>query len=306
MSAVATAIVGSAVVGAYSSNRASRAQSRSADNASAAELEKYYTAREDQMPWMGAGTSGLNQLSALLGIDAGPNQTEQNFNAARYLELNPDANEYMRTSGNSAYQHWIADGRRRTGDFWNTDPNAYRAGSAGFGSLNKPFTQADFQQDPGYQFRLAEGEKGINNSLAAKGGVLSGAAAKAMARFNQDYASGEFANAWNRDNVNKTNTFNRLASLAGVGQTSANQVGNQAMATGQSIGNNIMSAGNARASGYVGAANALTGAVGQGINMYQQNQLMNGLGGGYSGYINSAYSNGFGDAFTNMSNPAYG
>lgn len=256
---IAGAAVAGTVVQARSASRAARAQERAADQAGATELEMYYQSRDDRMPWMGAGTSSVNQLSALLGIDAGPNQTEQNFNTARYLELNPDAQEYMRTSGNTAYQHWIADGRRRTGDFWNTDPNANRVGSANFGALNKQFTLDDFQKDPGYEFRVAEGMKGVNNSAAARGGLLSGAALKAAARVNQDIASNEFGNAFNRFQTNQTNQFNRLASLANVGQITANQNANNAIQTGQSVGQNMLAGGAARASGYIGQNNALMG-----------------------------------------------
>lgn len=47
------------------------------------------------------------------------------------------------------------------------------------------------------------------------------------------------------------------------------------MNTANQISNNQTGAGNARASGYIGSANALTGAIGQGYNMYQGNQMLN-------------------------------
>ena len=72
-------------------------------------------------------------------------------------------------------------------------------GSQGDGRLLRDFTNADFVKDPGYEFRMAEGEKGINRALAARGGFDSGSALKALNRFNQDFASNEFGNAYNRD-----------------------------------------------------------------------------------------------------------
>jgi hypothetical protein len=184
----------------------------------------------------------------------------------------------------SAPQQAVQQGAARPGQ--QNDPN--------FGSLLRDFSLADFEKDPGYDFRMAEGMKGITNSAAARGGLLSGAALKAAGRYNQDFASNEFGNAYNRFNNNKTNQFNRLASLAGVGQQAATQIGNQGIATGQSMAQNQIGAGNARASGYIGQSNALTGAIGQGWNMYQGNKMMGMFGnqGGNSmaGY-NGAYSN---------------
>jgi hypothetical protein len=39
-------------------------------------------------------------------------------------------------------------------------------GLAPGGEFTKSFTMDDYQADPGYQFRLSEGEKGINNAAA--------------------------------------------------------------------------------------------------------------------------------------------
>jgi hypothetical protein len=44
---------------------------------------------------------------------------------------------------------------------------------------------------------------------------------------------------------------------------------------GSALSANAIGAGNARASGYMGTANALSNAVGQGLNYYQNQQLMN-------------------------------
>lgn len=152
------------------------------------------------------------------------------------------------------------------------------------GDLMRNFAMSDFQADPGYAFRQAEGQKAITNSAAARGGLLSGAAAKAIAGFSQNLASAEVGNAHNRFTTNQTNQFNRLASVANVGQTAANQnsnnaigfgnnVGNALMNTAGNIANNQIGVGNARASGYLAQGNALTGALNQGVSAWkQQNQ----------------------------------
>ena len=135
----------------------------------------------------------------------------------------------------------------------------------------------DYEQDPGYQFRLREGQKTLDRGAAAQGRWDSGRSMKDSQRFVQDQASQEFGNSWNRWNTNQTNKFNRMASVAGVGQTAA--AANQA--AGSNYGNqaaaNITGIGNARAAGQVGQANAWSNAIGQGLSMYSQNELMNRL-----------------------------
>lgn len=56
----------------------------------------------------------------------------------------------------------------------------------------------DFKKDPGYQFRLDEGLKAIRRGAAASGGRGSGATMKALQRYGQNYASGEYQNAYQR------------------------------------------------------------------------------------------------------------
>jgi len=75
----------------------------------------------------------------------------------------------------------------------------------------------------------------------------------------------------------RTNTLNPFASLAGVAQSSANTLGQQAGAYGNAMASNIIGAGNAQAAGQIGSANAIAGGVGQGINFYQNQQLLNRL-----------------------------
>jgi hypothetical protein len=147
------------------------------------------------------------------------------------------------------------------------------------GQFGRKFSTSDLNADPvyqnGLQFGLDEGTKGINRQAAAGGSMLSGATLKALTRFGNDYGSTKANESYNRFNTDQNSQYNKLAGLPGAGQQATNQVG----AAGQNMANNISASqqgvGNARASGYVGSANAWNGAIGQGINSYQQNQLMN-------------------------------
>jgi hypothetical protein len=145
-----------------------------------------------------------------------------------------------------------------------------------------------FKTDPGYAFRMSEGMKALERSAAARGGLLSGATLKGTQRFGQDLASQEYQNAFNRYQAERAGTLNPYQALAGTAQSSANTLGGQVSQMGSNISNalgaygssvqgNIIGSGNAQASGYVGGANAIAGGVGQGINFYQNQALLNRL-----------------------------
>jgi hypothetical protein len=147
---------------------------------------------------------------------------------------------------------------------------------AGMNALNR-MQSGDVMgmMDPSYQFRLGEGMKALDRQAAARGGLISGGALKAAQRYGQDFASTEFGNA-----------YNRLAGLAGVGQTATNTLTGAAGQFGQNQAMGLSNAAQARASGYVGSANALTGGLNQYLN-YTQGQNMLGMlqnRGGAGGY----------------------
>lgn len=156
-----------------------------------------------------------------------------------------------------------------------------------------PFGMDQFQADPGYAFRLSEGQKALERSAAARGGLMSGATGKNLLRYGQEMGSQEYQNAFNRYQAERQARLQPLQSLAGVGQTTAQQLGQAGMQTAQNIGELGTSGAAARASGYVGQANALSSALGGASNAYMQSQLLNRLlpaGGGGYGY-NYMYSN---------------
>ncbi len=148
----------------------------------------------------------------------------------------------------------------------------------GFGKYaTAEFGMDKFTADPGYAFRMSEGMKALERSAAARGGLLSGATLKGTQRYGQDLASQEYQNAFNRYQAERAGTLNPYQALAGTAQTSANVLGGQAGELGRQLGSNIIGGGNAAAAGQIGAANAIVGGLGQGINFYQNQQLMNRL-----------------------------
>ena len=163
-------------------------------------------------------------------------------------------------------------------------------------------TAAQAAATPGYQFQLQQGEQALQNSAAAKGGLLSGGTAKALDQYSQGLAStdyqqtynnafNEYQQSYNQFQNNQANEFNRLSALSGGGQTSATTLGQQGqqtagnvaninLTTGAQQGQDIQNAAAATASGYAGATNAATGALGNIGSMMMLQQLLSGGGAG--------------------------
>ncbi len=214
-------IVG-AVIGSKASKKAAQQQAAAAGEANALQKEMFDINRADQMPFLKTGTAGNAQLSYLLGLNQSPYTTQNE--SGEDITVNPYDNVNTQM-GN-------------------------------FGSLSKSFTMDDYQADPGYAFRLSEGQKALNRAMGARGKYFSGEAIKGLTDYNQNSASQEFQNAYNRFTNNQTNLYNRLAGVSNTGQTSANQLNNLGQNYANTVGNNLIDAGNARAAGTVGSANA--------------------------------------------------
>lgn len=137
-----------------------------------------------------------------------------------------------------------------------------------------PFTLEKFRAGPSYGFRLKEGLRAIENSALASGMGRSGSTLRGLTRYGQELGSEEFTNAFNLYQAERAARLNPLQSLAGMGQTTATTLAGQAGTYGQSLASNAATMGNIRASGYMGTANALTNALGQGVNYYQNQQMM--------------------------------
>ena len=140
-----------------------------------------------------------------------------------------------------------------------------------------PFSMQNFQQDPGYAFRLSEGQKQLDRQAASRGGLISGGALKAATRFGQEMGSQEYTNAFNRYQIEREARLKPLQSLTGMGQTTASTLGTTGSNMAGNVGEAYMGGANARASGYVGGANAITSGLGTYLNYRQGNNMVNAL-----------------------------
>jgi hypothetical protein len=127
-----------------------------------------------------------------------------------------------------------------------------------------PLDQSQVQLDPGYQFGLQQGQQAINRQTAAAGGRISGAALKAAAQYGTDYATTGYSAAYSRANQARTDRLNRLAALAGIGQTATqnvNAVGASTASTNSALmtaaGNNAGAASLAQGNIWGNATNQL-------------------------------------------------
>lgn len=94
--------------------------------------------------------------------------------------------------------------------------------ASGYGSFMQQPTLDQLQMDPGYAFRLSQGEQAMNAASGASGMRGSGAALKAATRYGQEAGSQEYANAYNRFMANRQAAAAGLQGLAGSGQGAAN------------------------------------------------------------------------------------
>ena len=117
------------------------------------------------------------------------------------------------------------------------------AAAAGYGSLMKDFSMADYQQDPGYQFRLQEGLKQLGRTSAARGGALSGATLKGTQGYAQNMASQEYGNAYDRYMAQNQNRYNMLAGQQGVGYRAGGALADLSTNYGANMANIAMGQG---------------------------------------------------------------
>lgn len=145
------------------------------------------------------------------------------------------------------------------------------------GAYSRAPTAEEVSMDPGYAFRLAEGEKALARMQAARGQYLGGGAIRAGTRYGQEMGSQEFQNAYNRALQQRASVTNVLSGLGGLGPVATGAMGGAAQGYASGAGQAIGAGGAARASGYIGSSNALANALGQAAMGYGLSQ------GGYFG-----------------------
>jgi len=214
---------------------------------------------------LGAASSEAAAQAQLQGTREGIQSTERMFN------LTNQQQEPWRATGGMA----LSELNKLMGPGYSSsylvDPTTGK--TVMINNAMRAFSTEDFNKgiDPGYQFRLQQGQDLAKRQGNVGGGLVGGNVMKGLEDYTQDSASQEFMNAFNRSETGKQNVFNRLASIAGLGQTSVGQTTQAGTAAGNTLAALGVAGGNAAAGGLTGAASALTG----GANSYANYSLLN-------------------------------
>lgn len=166
--------------------------------------------------------------------------------------------------------------------------------------FQKNFSMSDFNEDPGYQFRMQQGQQALEASAAARGGLMGGNFGTALTQYGQNFASNEYQNAYNRFTNNQNQRYGRLTTLAGMGQNATNSMGAASQNYANNAGNIMMNNGNAQAQAQLSGgqlwAGTLNNVAGNIHGQQQMDQLMGsqpngGYGGGSQGASNEQFMN---------------
>lgn len=298
--------LGGAALSSKGAEKAGDAAQQGAREANMLNWKMYGQSRNDQLPWMQTGANALGMMSALLNLPG--------VNTPQYAltdNYNPQGGG---GTGSSHFDIFNPIGTHKSDGLWGAikpvdslDPlGLFRHGHnddddnsdtpPAFTPAEPPATQVPgsttppgvspltaqeafkkYQDSTGYQFRLGEGLQATERSAAARGGLNSGATLKALERYGQNIGSAEFGNY-----------LGQLGTLAGFGQSTARDVGQQGIQTGQYMGGNMMNAANARGTAYQNQANAWS----QGLNQ------LGGVAGYYFGGNRSGAPSGGGGGWT--------
>lgn len=303
MSWVAAAIGGSALIGAFSSNKAAKGQQAAAEQATAETRRQYDTTRADLSPWMGAGNLSLAKLMEGMGLGSrgsmsAPDRSQ--FTRTQSIQGAPGASggyrpPYNPYNPNNGIQNDYGLGRGPVSGA-TTQTSFDQAGfdqaqaayqnqpeSDFYGSLLKPFGMDDFEESPSYQWQLQQGKAALDKGANARGNYYAPQTLQDLGKFQQGLASTEFGNAYNRYTQNQNQQYNMLSGLSGSGQNAAAGIGGFGANAAANAGNFGMQGANAAAQGTMGVANALSGgAMGlAGYNQYLQGMNAPSYGDGF-------------------------
>jgi hypothetical protein len=276
------------VIGGIGSNQAAKKQAEAAKRAQEMERRNFLMQTQLQEPQRQLGYQAMGDLSSLYGYSQ-PEYTTQNqlmatatpMNSAKMAKLLKGGMSFEQLQGTGSLNAIGPKALRRLAKAGLSQDQIMQLQSGYQAPQQAPQPAAQgqagnmsrFFASPDYQFRRDEGQRGIGNSFAARGGSASGNALKALSEFNGNLASGEF-----------NNYTSRLFRMAGMGENATNntaQAGNQ---YAQGYGQAQQQIGDARASGVLGVAGSIMGGVsGLAGSFGQQQQPQNSQYGPYAG-----------------------
>ncbi len=260
---IASSVIGGALGGG--SKSAERAAKDAAARAQKAQDDARRDARDQLSPYTTSGGNASRMLSQLLGTadpeGYAPRPQLQDFIDERrrqhFLKFGTDYKRDSNMGGEAVAAKFLYDKALKEWEAGKQDYIKNNPNSMGSGSLLKPFSQEDLNNDvvynSGLQFGLDEGRKAIDSRARASGSMDSGAVLKELTRFGNDYGSTKANEAYGRNAMDKARTFDFLSGQAntglnavgtsiGVNTNAATNIGNSQ----QNLANNLMASANAR------------------------------------------------------------
>lgn len=295
---MASSLIGPVVGGLFANraaDKAANAAQAGTDAASRTQMEMFNRQVELTAPQRNAGNAAMNRMGHLLGLTrkgfSSPTQSPPYQNQlGRLAQMAPLNRQEMPGQWTSPEFGMDAEPTRTNGMQTNADIENFIASQYGeqqpqnnqpleeygtddeYGSLMRDFGAKDFEKDPGYQFRLDEGNKALQRRAAAGNGVYSGAAMKDALRFSQGLATDEYGKAFDRFQVNRGNKLNPLFSLAGMGQQGVSALGQSGQNVANQIGGYQLGNANMQGAASITRGNALNSAFQNAWQGYQTRQ----------------------------------
>lgn len=246
------------------------------------------------MPWGIVAGAAIGAIGSVVSSNTQADAQKQaaSTQADMFNKITANEQPYL-TSGNNAESSL----NELLGTSPTTGANS-TAGNTGLpgGYLTQTFnpTMSDLENTPGYQFALSQGGKATTSAQTPGSGALSGSALKSLTSFNQGLASTQYQNSFNNFQTQQNNIFNRLNSIASLGQNAAGNLGNNGASLGSGIAQAQAAAGASQAAGINGAASNIGSALTiAGLTQGQGTQAPSGgwLSGGGPDSSNSADAN---------------
>ena len=191
-----------------------------------------------------AAAQGASQLQGQMFNTI--NQQQTPYRTAGYNALNQ-----LGGLGTGQYQQYDAQGNPTTM-------------GTGTGYLTHQFGPADLQAGlaPNYDFMLQQGQMANQRAANVGGGALGGNALQGLQDYTQKYAGNAYQNAFQNYQNQRTNIYNTLAGIAGIGQqgqTATNTAGSNLANAQSQLG---VGSAAAQAAGQIGTASAYGNALG--------------------------------------------
>lgn len=288
MSGVATAVVVGSVASGYLAGQGAKSAAKTqADAAARAQgqiLQTGERAADLYAPYVGRGTTALNMLNYGLGDTsiqrAGAARAPVSNIPAGYSLTPPPSEDgigrayttVMPSEGNQFVYN------NQTGERIEV-PKAVAAAEIpsdqvtvpsdiGFdrGYFTRQFNNQDLNANlaPGYDFRLRQGMGANLQASNVTGGAVGGNALRSLQDYAQNFASGEYANAFNQFQTQRGNIFSNLREIANMGLTATTGQANAMIGTGTNVASLMAASGNAQAASQIAQGN-IYGNTAQGI-----------------------------------------